>query len=189
MEETSYTDAQVWDFVRLCMTLARTGRRSVRAVLDRCPPCHFFMLERLHDVIRQRGQDGAIYMGDLAAVLHDSPQSVSRMIRTLEQDGLAERTPDPADRRRTLVRLTPLGDERRGVCEGALRTHMREVWQRLEPEHTATLLANVRLLEEALAATLPETAGPEEEEPPPPPPGPPRRGRRAPHPEPRRKPT
>lgn len=156
MQEAAYTDAQVWDFVQFCMKLVKTGRRTVRAVLDQCPSCHFFALERLDGAIKKYGRDDAIYMGDLAAALHDSPQAVSRAIRILELDGLAERAPDPADRRKTLVRLTPLGHERRRVCEDALRLHMRQVWQRLGPAHTAALLAEARLLEQALAETMPQ---------------------------------
>ncbi len=155
MDGAKYTDAQIWEFVGVVMGLARAGRRSTRAVLAQCPPCHFFALERLHRTIRQRGRDGAIYMGDLAAALHDSPQAASRTIRILEKDGLAERRPDPKDRRKTLVCLTPLGLERLAVCEEALKEYLRSVWERLGGEHSAALLREVRLLQEALAAQIP----------------------------------
>lgn len=151
MEPVQVSDQQIWEFLRFVMQLSRTGRQGARTVLEGCPKCHFWMLERLHCCIDRHGRDGAIYMSDLAAALRDSPQSVSRGIRTLEQDGLAERTPDPADRRKTLVRLSPLGEENRRLCEGALRGYLRRVWDQMGPDHVNALLAEARLLETALA--------------------------------------
>ena len=162
MEHDAVTDRQIWELLRFLMQLSRTGRRGARAVLDGCPRCHFTMLEQLHCCIDRHGQDGAIYMSELSAATRTSPQSVSRAIRTLEQDGLAERTPDPDDRRKTLVRLTPLGEDNRRICENALRVYLRQVWQRMGPEHMETLVAEARLLEAALAAAAPQSSPKEE---------------------------
>ena len=59
--------------------------------------------------IRRKGQDGAIYVSDLAKELHQPLPAISRSLRMMEQDGLIQREADPADRRKTLVRITPEG--------------------------------------------------------------------------------
>ncbi len=51
-------------------------------------------------------------MGDLADRLLVAPSVASRVVATLEQDGLVERHPDPADARACLLGLTDLGRDR-----------------------------------------------------------------------------
>ena len=55
---------------------------------------------------------GPLTVGEAAAHLSRAQSVVSDMVSHLERDGLLERVPDPADRRRTLVWLT---DEGHGV--------------------------------------------------------------------------
>src|SRR5581483_11151566 len=45
----------------------------------------------------------------LAAAEHMRPQSMAEIVADLKEDGLVERTPDPADRRQVLVGLTQEG--------------------------------------------------------------------------------
>jgi DNA-binding MarR family transcriptional regulator len=63
-------------------------------------------------------------VSDLAAAERVRPQSMAQTVGDLEADGLIERSPDPSDRRRALVRLTATGRERieadRAVREGWL---------------------------------------------------------------------
>ena len=159
-EQQTVNDAEIWRFLQFLMRLTRTAKRGARTVLEDCPRCHFSMLEQLHCSIVRHGQNGAIYMGDLAEAMHASPQIVSRAIRTLEQDGLAERASDPADRRRTLVRLTPQGEQDLRTCEEALRAYLRTVWQHLGAEHGRALLKEASLLETALAEAAPRRSRP-----------------------------
>ena len=51
-------------------------------------------------------------MSDLAERMHVVPRTVTTLVDTLEEAGLAERRPDPDDRRSTLVGLTVEGRER-----------------------------------------------------------------------------
>jgi len=48
-------------------------------------------------------------VGELARFEHVRSPSMTRLLRDMERDGLVERVPDPADGRRTLVRLTGAG--------------------------------------------------------------------------------
>ncbi|MEV4537124.1 MarR family transcriptional regulator [Asanoa sp. NPDC049518] len=52
---------------------------------------------------------GPLRLGDLAEKLHIAPRSTTEVVDDLERRGLVERHPDPADRRATLVALTPDG--------------------------------------------------------------------------------
>lgn len=95
--------------IRLTVQLVLAARRW-RSLLD----------ERL----RVLGQSSA-RMEALAAIINSPPLSaqvdiakrlkiegptMTRMLDTLESDGLVERLPDPADRRSKLLRLTPQGE-------------------------------------------------------------------------------
>src|SRR5690348_13208153 len=62
---------------------------------------------------------GAPAVGDVAARLGVTLPTASHLIERLVQAGLAERTEDPHDRRRALVRLSPAGDDLlRGLRHG-----------------------------------------------------------------------
>jgi len=52
---------------------------------------------------------GAMRPGVLAEHLHIAPRSATEVVDDLQERGLVERAPDPADRRATLVRLTEAG--------------------------------------------------------------------------------
>ncbi|MBV9095795.1 MAG: winged helix-turn-helix transcriptional regulator [Streptosporangiaceae bacterium] len=54
---------------------------------------------------------GPLTIGEAAAHLARAQSVVSEIVTHLDRQGLVEREPDPADRRRTLVWLTPLGHD------------------------------------------------------------------------------
>lgn len=62
--------------------------------------------------------------GDLAAALHLHPSTLTGVLKRLEAQGFVTRTVDPADRRRTVLVLTPAGRrasrEARGTVEAAV---------------------------------------------------------------------
>jgi DNA-binding MarR family transcriptional regulator len=63
---------------------------------------------RALDVIDQRGQIAA---GDLARELRLSTGAVTTLVDRLERAGFARRVPDPTDRRRVLLEVTPVVQE------------------------------------------------------------------------------
>ena len=65
---------------------------------------------------------------------HQPLPAISRSLRQLEQDGLVLREADPADRRKTLVRITPEGYAACARCEDALSDYFACVMARLTPE-------------------------------------------------------
>ena len=66
---------------------------------------------------------GPMSPGDLATIEHVQPQSLTRTLTRLESDALLGRSPDPADGRRSLLAITPSGQD-------ALRAEMgqRDNW-------------------------------------------------------------
>mgnify|MGYP004570883809 CR=1 FL=1 len=132
--------------------LSKASKAGMRAALADCPKCHFNMLEGLLHSINCHGKDGAIYVSDLAREIRQPLPAVSRGLRLMEQDGTVVREPDPADRRKTLVRITPKGYELCHQCEQALRDYFASVLARLEPEQVAQMDALRGALMDAILA-------------------------------------
>lgn len=132
--------------------LSKAAKTGMRSALRSCPRCHFNMLEALMHCIREHGRDGAVYVSDLARDARQPLPAISRGLRILEQDGTVVREPDPADRRKTLVRFTPKGYEACRQCEAALGDYVSSVMARLEPEQLAQMEALRGALMEAILA-------------------------------------
>ena len=165
------TTPELHGLIHFMGRLRETSSRGVRAALADAPKCRFGMLERLHYAIQLYGSDGAIYVSDLARAGHKPLPAISRALRLLEQDGMAVRQTDPADRRKTLVRITPEGEQALHQCEQALEAYFARVMGRIQPEQLAQMMALRDALMDALeaetAATLAAAAtkgGPEDGE-------------------------
>ena len=132
--------------------LSKASKAGMRAALQGCPKCHFPMLEAVMHSINSHGRDGAIYVSDLAREVHQPLPAISRALRLMETDGLIVREADPADRRKTLVRITPKGHDACQQCEAALSDYFSSVMARLEPEQIAQLNALRGALMDAVLA-------------------------------------
>jgi DNA-binding MarR family transcriptional regulator len=86
-----------------------------------------------------RASGRAMYMKDLAAALVYSTSGVTRLVDKLEQAGHVTRSPDPANRRATLVGLTSRG---RYAMESAWASQERAL-QRLFARHVDVRQAKV----------------------------------------------
>ena len=142
--------------------LREASKRGMRAALATAPKCRFGMLERLDYSIRTYGSHSAIGVSKLAHHVQQPLPAVSRGLRLLEQDGMVIRQTDPQDRRKTLVRITPAGQEALRGCEAALNDYFARVMARIDPERLAQMMELRNVLMDALeaetAATL-EAAG------------------------------
>ena len=143
---------ELFALVHYLHRLSTEGKRGAKMALESCPKCHFIMLEGVLMTIEEHGQNGTIYVSDLAAAVKQPLPAVSRALRQLEQDGLIERITDPNDRRKTLVRITPKGYELCHQCEQALRDYFASVLARLEPEQVAQMDALRGALMDAILA-------------------------------------
>lgn len=94
-----------------------------------------------------RTEDRSLHMTRLADTAAVTPSHLSRIVARLEKRGMITRTPDPADGRYTLARLTDLGADTVTATEDAYGAAVRElVFDRLAPEQVGQL--------EAIAGTV-----------------------------------
>ena len=150
MPDTQTPDLHgVFRFVARLHTLAKRG---MRAALAGQPKCRYGMLESLHGLIEQHGQNGAIYVSEIARHMHQPLPAISRGLRMMEQDGHIVRETDPRDRRKTLVRLTPAGEAARLANEQAMNDYFARIMARLTPEELAQANAVKDALLDAIAA-------------------------------------
>lgn len=112
--------------------------RRLRAE-HRFPLLHGAVLGRLD-------REGPWSIGDLATAEKVRPQTMAQTIAELEESGLVQRHPDPADRRRVLIELT---DEGRVALEEDRRHRVGwlvSVIERLSKEEQRVLKQSTELL-------------------------------------------
>jgi DNA-binding MarR family transcriptional regulator len=84
----------------------------------------------------------------LAALDGVRPQSMAATVAALERDGFVERSGDPADGRRSILRLTPQGEERfRGDRAARQEWLARTLRERLDDDELAVVLEAAALLQ------------------------------------------
>jgi MarR family transcriptional regulator, organic hydroperoxide resistance regulator len=112
-------------------------------------------------VIRLIGRYGTALPGDLAAILRVDPSSLTGVLRRLQHAKLVRRTPDPEDRRRALLTLTPRGRVLNVQHAGTVESSVRRTLRGVSPEQAASVRAVLQRLareldvERAVAPTRP----------------------------------
>ncbi|MGW2377182.1 MULTISPECIES: MarR family winged helix-turn-helix transcriptional regulator [Kitasatospora] len=99
--------------------------------------------------------DHAMRLSDLAEKLHIAPRSATTVVDALEEAGLVERRPDPADRRAVRILLTEAG---RAALEriGQVRDEVaQEYFGEVSPEDEEVLLRVLRAAEARFLAAGP----------------------------------
>ena len=89
---------------------------------------------------------GDLRPGELAEHLHIAPRSATEVVDDLQRRGLADRHPDPADRRATRVALTPAGAEAGRAIESARRAEADRFFGALSARDRAELTRILRRL-------------------------------------------
>ena len=91
--------------------------------------------------------EGGVRASELAQHLHIAPRSATEVVDALEAKGLVRRSPDPSDRRATLVSLTPRGtalmDEVRRA-RGLESERLFEQLSRTDRAHLARILGQLQ---------------------------------------------
>src|SRR4051794_27490460 len=120
-------------------------------------------LGRLHRRVRQHGPQGLsssqastlssvealgpVRLGDLAAHEGVTAPTQSRLVASLEQQGLLRRMPDPEDRRATLLAITPQGRRQLEQLRGERSAFLVSQIATLTDEQRAALVAALNALE------------------------------------------
>jgi DNA-binding MarR family transcriptional regulator len=107
-------------------------------------------------VLRRLQRSGPIRQGVLAVHCGVVPHSITDIVDGLERDGLAERLPDPADRRAKLVALTDKGAAALMVAGAAREKLLNHVFGAIDPDEREVLTGLLDRLEAAAAAIEPE---------------------------------
>jgi DNA-binding MarR family transcriptional regulator len=109
-------------------------------------------------VLRIVGLFPGMSAGDVAAVLHVHPSTITGVLQRLVAQGLLCRVEDPGDRRRAVLRLTARGARVNGATRGTVESAVADTLQVVAAGDRA---AASRVLDE-LARRLdgPEAAGP-----------------------------
>ena len=121
--------------------------RMFRAVNDEMSGCGL-SLARTKVLLRLREQ-GPVRQNALAADFGLSPHSITDIVDGLERLGLAERRPDPTDRRAKLVAITEAGEACLDVANATRERALTQIFGALSEEDRATLLRLLDSLDEA----------------------------------------
>src|SRR3954453_14700935 len=98
-------------------------------------------------VLSRLERDGTSTVGELALAERMRPQSMAQAVHELEDAGLVTRRPDPGDRRRQFVDLTPAGRDLVDATRRAREGWLTETLEReLAPDERAVVAEAMRLL-------------------------------------------
>lgn len=126
--------------------LAADLREALRPLLRRFKEHRTLSMGKIGIMVRLE-QGGQLAATDLAGLERISHQAVATAVRELEEAGLVSRAPDPDDRRRALIDLTPAGRDRLAAERSAGQDWLAHaVATHLDAAERATLAAAVPLL-------------------------------------------
>jgi DNA-binding MarR family transcriptional regulator len=91
-------------------------------------------------------------MKDLSERLNVSQSTVTQLAERLVKRGLAERVPDPNDRRIVRLRLSKLGTEISGIAKARGEARHLAIWNRLEEAQREIVMQGLETLAEAAEA-------------------------------------
>lgn len=157
---TTGPDAPQDTAAELADAMTRAIKRIRRRTSERLEPYGITpgqgrALRTLAHVPGCEGPDRAMRLSDLADRLHIAPRSATTVVDALEEAGLVERTPDPADRRAVRIVLTEAG---RSAVEriGQVRHEVAlEYFGPVSPDEQEALLRALRSAEAGYAAATP----------------------------------
>jgi DNA-binding MarR family transcriptional regulator len=121
--------------------------RMFRAVNDEMSGCGL-SLSRTKVLMRLKEQ-GPTRQSVLAADFGMAPHSITDAVDALERQGLAERQPDPTDRRAKLVAITGAGEACLGVAYATRERLLTQIFGALDDGDRATLLRLLDRLDQA----------------------------------------
>jgi DNA-binding MarR family transcriptional regulator len=134
-------DALMFRFARLI------GSRHESGEPDALSPPQYMALKALDAA-------GAMRVSDVASHLGVTNPAASMLLQTLSEEGLVDRSPDPADRRVTLVSVSEQGATRLAGAENTRRRFMERVISRLSQEELGGMIRGLRELADAITDEL-----------------------------------
>ena len=130
--------------------------RMLRSVNDEMTGCGL-SLARTKVMLRLKEQ-GQVRQSVLAADLGLTPHSITDIVDALEKQGLAERQPDPTDRRAKLVAITKAGEGCLGIAKATRDRLIRQIFGTLTEADRETMLRLLNSLDDAARVVGPDEA-------------------------------
>jgi len=131
----------------------------LRAVNDEMLGCGLSMART--KVLRRLHEQGPTRQNVLAADFGLSPHSITDLVDGLERLGLAERRPDPTDRRAKLVAITDAGEAGLDVANATLERLFTQIFGVLSESDRVTFLRLLERLDEAARRLISAPATPD----------------------------
>ncbi|MGO9778393.1 MAG: MarR family winged helix-turn-helix transcriptional regulator [Streptosporangiaceae bacterium] len=132
--------------------------RMFRAVNDEMAGCGLSMART--KVLRRLCEQGPTRQSVLAADFALSPHSITDIVDGLERLGLAERRPDPVDRRAKLVAITDAGRTALDAANATWERLLTHIFGSLSEADRETLLRLLGSLDEAAQQLMAASAAP-----------------------------
>ena len=137
--------------LRLMQSLTRVTR-GMRRWQNHAAPAVSAPLGPRHVAALQQIRGGPVTVSDLAVKLGLTLPTVSGVLADLDRAGFVERHPDPADRRRTIVAITPAKAALIGEWLDGAASPIARVLDKLSPTEQEAFLKAMDLLETELRA-------------------------------------
>jgi DNA-binding MarR family transcriptional regulator len=137
----------------LCLRLMQLFPRVTRGMRrwqDQAAPPAPAPLSPRHVAALEQLRDGPVTVGELASRLGLTLPTVSGVLADLDRAGFVERHPDPADRRRTIVQITPDKSALIGEWLDGAASPLARVLDKLAPSEQEAFLKAMDLLETEL---------------------------------------
>jgi DNA-binding MarR family transcriptional regulator len=144
------------ELLKTAMVVARGSGRLVRRLHGQRPahgPAPMQM-----SVLAHLNQRGPMTPSDLASVERVQPQSLTRILTSLEADGLISRQPDSTDGRRSRLAITPAGSQAMFQVMGERNRWLAQAMARQLTPAECQLLSLAAGLLERLAETSDDVA-------------------------------
>jgi DNA-binding MarR family transcriptional regulator len=132
--------------------------RMFRAVNDEMSGCGLSLART--KVLSRLQEQGPTRQNVLATDFGLSPHSITDIVDVLERQGLAERRPDPTDRRAKLVAITEAGEACLAVASAARERLLKQIFGALSQEDRATFLRLLDVLDDATRPLITSPAAP-----------------------------
>jgi DNA-binding MarR family transcriptional regulator len=114
-----------------------------------CTPANSVSYSRMR-LLNALHTDGAQTMSQLAHALGVTQRRITALVDALDDDGLVERRPNPADGRSTVVSLTRGGTALQKLTWDEYRTDISRAFNDLSPDQQEQLIEITPVLTEAL---------------------------------------
>jgi DNA-binding MarR family transcriptional regulator len=135
--------------LRLMQLFPRVSR-GMRRWQDQAAPSAPAPLGPRHVAALEHLRGGPVTVGELAARLGLTLPTVSGVLADLDRAGFVDRHPDPGDRRRTIVAITPAKTAQISQWLDGAASPLARVLDKLDPDEQQAFLKAMNLLETEL---------------------------------------